>query len=201
MYNSFFRTLAELPDGDIEYIINFSNTQLFESPEFKKSYALLSSLCEKNVVMHCLAVSAYTYELGLRMKNKGHNINLELAVIGALLHDIGRCKTHDVTHGVEGGKILRKNNFNEKLALIAERHIGAGIPKNEAFELGLPPKDYMPQSLEEKLVAHCDNLICDIKRVDIDFVVNKFKKRMGVEYHPSIERILELNDEINELII
>nr|WP_292460909.1 TIGR00295 family protein [Methanothermococcus sp.] len=184
---------------------------MFNSPEFKKSYALLSKLCEKNVVMHCLAVSVYTYEFGSKIKNKGHNINLELAVIGALLHDIGRCKTHGIEHGIEGGKILRKYNFNEKLALIAERHIGAGIPKNEAVELGLPPRDYIPLTLEEKLVAHCDNLISGVNRVDIDFVVNKFKKRIDKNLNnisngiqslpPAVIRILKLNNEINNLLI
>ncbi|WP_421078374.1 TIGR00295 family protein [Methanothermococcus sp. Ax23] len=208
MNNSFLNMLNELPENDIKCVFDnkpgnekfLSNNSPFNSPEFKKSYALLSKLCEKNVVMHCLAVSVYTYELGLKIKNKGHNINLELAVIGALLHDIGRCKTHGIEHGIEGGKILRKYNFNEELALIAERHIGAGIPKNEAVELGLPPRDYIPLTLEEKLVAHCDNLISGTKRVDIDFVVNKFKKRMNLS-HPSITRILNLNYEINKLLI
>ncbi|WP_157198904.1 TIGR00295 family protein [Methanothermococcus okinawensis] len=195
-----------------------SDIPIFNSPEFIKSYNLLSKLCEKNVVMHCLAVSVYVYELGSKIKNKGHNINLELAVIGALLHDIGRSKTHDIRHGIEGGHILRQYNFDERLALIAERHIGAGIPKNEAAELGLPEKDYIPLTLEEKLVAHCDNLISGTKRVDIDFVVNKFKNRMGVDGEglnniknnknnknqhlpPVIIRILNLNNEINNLLI
>ena len=169
--------------------------------KFKEAYDLLSKLCEENVVMHCLAVSNYAYELGLKIKNNGYNINLELVILGALLHDIGRSKTHGISHGIEGAKILREYNFEEELALIAERHIGAGIPKNEAIELGLPPKDYIPISLEEKLVAHCDNLISGTKRVDIDFVVNKFKKRIGVENHPSIQRILDLNDEINNKLI
>lgn len=168
--------------------------------KFKMAYDLLSELCEKNVVMHCLAVTEYTYELGLKVKNKRHNINLELAILGSLLHDIGRSKTHGIAHGIEGAKILRKYGFDEEIALIAERHIGAGIPKNESIELGLPPKDYIPISLEEKLVAHCDNLISGTKRIDINFVVNKFKKRLGVNNHPSIQRILQLNDEINKYV-
>jgi uncharacterized protein len=165
--------------------------------KFKRAHNLLSKLCDENVVMHCLAVSDYAYELGLKIKNNGYDINLELVILGALLHDIGRSKTHGISHGIEGAKILREYGFEEELALIAERHIGAGIPKNEAIELGLPPKDYIPISLEEKLIAHCDNLISGTKRVDIDFVVNKFKKRIGVKNHPSIQRILDLNDEIN----
>jgi uncharacterized protein len=151
--------------------------------------------------MHCLAVSDYAYELGLKIKNNGYAINLELVILGALLHDIGRSKTHGISHGIEGAKILREYGFEEELALIAERHIGAGIPKNEAIELGLPPKDYIPISLEEKLVAHCDNLISGTERVDVDFVVNKFKKRIGIKDHPSIQRILGLNDEINKRLI
>ena len=168
--------------------------------KFKEAYDLLSKLCEENVVMHCLAVSDYAYELGLKIKNNGYDINLELVILGALLHDIGRSKTHGISHGIEGAKILREYGFEEELALIAERHIGAGIPKNEAVELGLPPRDYIPLTLEEKLVAHCDNLISGTKRVDIDFVVNKFKKRMNLS-HPSITRILNLNYEINKLLI
>ena len=165
--------------------------------KFKRAHNFLSKLCDENVVMHCLAVSDYAYELGLKIKNNGYDINLELVILGALLHDIGRSKTHGISHGIEGAEILREYGFEEELALIAERHIGAGIPKNEAIELGLPPKDYIPISLEEKLIAHCDNLISGTKRVDIDFVVNKFKKRIGVKNHPSIQRILDLNDEIN----
>ncbi len=216
MNGSFLECNFPIYDDVCENILNTfdNNFRLM----FIKSYELLNNLCEKNVVMHCLAVADYVHELGLRIKNNnrgnynnginncsanrnnGHDINLELAVLGAVLHDIGRSKTHGIAHGIEGAKILRKYNFDEKLALIAERHIGAGIPKNEAVELGLPPKDYMPISLEEKLVAHCDNLISGTERVDVDFVVNKFKKRVGNDNHPSIVRILELNDEINYLL-
>jgi len=167
--------------------------------KFKELLYFLLEHCEKNVVLHCLAVSDYVYELGIQIKNKGVDFNLELAVLGGLLHDIGRCKTHDITHGIVGANILRENGFKEELALIAERHIGAGIPKEEAFELGLPPKDYIPMTLEEKVVAHADNLINSTKRVDMDFVINKFRNRLGD--HPSINRIMELDAEINKLLI
>ncbi|MBW9220967.1 TIGR00295 family protein [Methanothermococcus sp. SCGC AD-155-M21] len=171
-------------------------------PKFKKSYDILSKLCEKNVVMHSLAVSLYTYELGLNIKNKGHTINLDLAVIGALLHDIGRSLSHGIDHGVKGGEILRKYKFSNEIVLITERHIGAGIPKNEAMEIGLPPKDYIPITLEEKLVAHCDNLISDIERVDITYTINKLRKKLllSSNNHPAILRILRLNNEINNLL-
>jgi len=161
--------------------------------------SLLKEMCDKNVVKHCIAVSDYAYEMALQIKNNGYQVDLELVRLGGLLHDIGRSKTHGIMHGVIGAEILRELNFDEKLALIAERHIGAGIPKNEAIELGLPPKDYIPISIEEKIVAHADNLIFGTKRVEIDDVIEKFKKRVG-ENHPSIKRIILLNDEINSLL-
>ena len=169
--------------------------------KFKKSYDILSKLCGKDIVMHSLAVSLYVYELGLKIKNRGHIINLDLAVMGALLHDIGRSLSHSIDHGIKGGEILRKYKFSNELVLIAERHIGAGIPKDEAIEMGLPPRDYIPITLEEKLVAHCDNLISGIKRVDITYTTNKLKKRLLISNnHPIILRILRLNNEINSLL-
>jgi uncharacterized protein len=151
------------------------------------------------VVEHCLAVSDYAYELALAIKNNGYDVDVELVRLGGLLHDIGRSKTHGIEHGVVGAEILRDLGFDERLALIAERHIGAGITKEEAIELGLPPKDYLPVTLEEKIVAHADNLIFGTERVEIDAVIEKFEKRLG-KNHPSIRRIILLNDEINSLL-
>jgi uncharacterized protein len=167
--------------------------------EFEEALSILKSLCSKDVVEHCLAVSEYAYEIALAIKNNGYDVDVELVKLGGLLHDIGRSKTHGIEHGVAGAEILRNLGFDERVALIAERHIGAGITKEEAIELGLPPKDYLPVTLEEKIVAHADNLIFGTKRVEIDDVIKKFEKRLG-KNHPSIKRIILLNDEINALL-
>ncbi|ACX71906.1 metal dependent phosphohydrolase [Methanocaldococcus vulcanius M7] len=167
--------------------------------DYETGLTLLKRICSPDVVEHCLAVSRYAYELSLAIKNRGYDVDVELVKLGGLLHDIGRSKTHGIEHGVVGAEILRTLGFDEKLALIAERHIGAGITKEEAIELGLPPKDYLPVSLEEKIVAHADNLIFGTKRVEIDDVIKKFERRLG-RGHPSVIRILQLNDEINALL-
>ena len=167
--------------------------------DFERALSILKELCPKNVVEHCLAVSDYAYELALAIKNNGYDVDVELVRLGGLLHDIGRSKTHGIDHGVVGAEILRELGFDERLALIAERHIGAGITKEEAIELGLPPKDYLPVTLEEKIVAHADNLIFGTERVEIDDVIKKFEKRLD-KNHPSIKRIILLNDEITSLL-
>jgi len=199
LLNKIYKTL----NGEGRYISEVSKVFPYINDEkFKKYYSLLSDLCSRDVVMHCLAVSLYTYELGLKLKNRNYSIDLDLAVFGALLHDIGRSRTHGIRHGVEGGRIVREHNLGEKLALIVERHIGGGITREEAVKLGLPPRDYIPTTLEEKLVAHCDNLISGTRRVNINFVVEKFKRKLDCEgvNHPVILRIVRLNNEINSLL-
>lgn len=102
--------------------------------------------CSERVIEHCVAVCKKAVEIA----SKIDGVDLELVRIGALLHDIGRSKTHGVEHGVVGGKIARELGFSDKIVRIIERHVGAGIPKEEAIKLGLPPKDYIPETLEEK---------------------------------------------------
>ncbi len=164
---------------------------------FFRALKLLKELCDEEVVKHCLAVSEYAYELSLIIKNNGYDVDTKLVKVGALLHDIGRSKTHTIEHGIIGGIILEEYGFPKEIVLIAERHIGAGLTKKEALNFGLPYKDYIPITLEEKIVAHADNLIFGNKRVEIDKVIEKFKNRGATR--ETILRILKLNDEINSL--
>ena len=112
---------------------------------------------------------------------------------------MGRLKTQGIYHGIEGAKILEEHYFPQKVARIAEVHIGAGIPEEEAILLGLPPRDYMPLTLEEKLVAHADNLIHGTREVNLDFVIEKWRKNMGYN-HPSIDRLINLDEELRSEI-
>ena len=78
---------------------------------------------------------------------------------------------------------------------IIERHIGAGITKKEAEELNLFEKSYVPETLEEKIVAHADNLISGTEEVDIDFVIKKWKTRMD-NPEDNIKRLIKLDEEL-----
>jgi uncharacterized protein len=103
--------------------------------------------------------------------------------------------TDGIYHAVLGAEILKSEGYPLEVIKIVERHIGAGIPKKEAIKMGLPPKDFIPHTLEEKIVAHADNLLHGDQEVDIDFVIKKWSSRMGKE-HPSIERLIKLHKEI-----
>jgi len=150
--------------------------------------------CPKWVIQHSQAVNLKSISLSENL-SKEFDIDKELVKKGALLHDIGRCMTDGIYHAVLGAEILKSEGYPLKVIKIVERHIGAGIPKEEAIKMGLPPKDFMPHSIEEKIVAHADNLLHGDQEVDIDFVIEKWSSRMGKE-HPSIERLIKLHEEI-----
>lgn len=148
--------------------------------------------CPTYVIEHSKAVMLKAIDLSSNFKDK---VDLDLVKAGAMLHDVGRSKTSGIKHAVVGAEILRENQFPPEIVNIVERHIGAGITKKEAEIMGLPPKDYLPVTLEEKLVAHADNLIHGTREVDLDFVIGKWTDKMGAD-HPSIIRLKKLHAEL-----
>lgn len=158
---------------------------------------ILKSLnCSRTVIEHCIAVSENSIAIAGRVKPK---TDKELIMRGAMLHDIGRCKTHGIFHGIEGAKIIREFGLGEKIAKIAERHIGAGITRDEAEKIGFPPGDFCPKSIEEKIVAYADNLTKGANAISFEESIAKFKKILG-KNHPSINRMEELHREIQSWI-
>ena len=145
----------------------------------------------ENVIDHCKAV----YEKAMKIAANFDNVDEDLIRKGALLHDIGRSKTHGITHAIEGVKIAEKYGYDKDVLNIIERHIGAGITEEEAEKLGLPKKSYVPQTLEEKIVAHADNLVSGSREVDIDFVIEKWKRTIE-DSDDNIERLIKLDNEL-----
>lgn len=146
------------------------------------------------MIEHSKAVMLKATDLASRF---GSNVNMDLVKAGAMLHDVGRSKTNGVKHAIVGANILRFNGVPPEIVKIVERHIGAGITKEEAELIGLPAIDYLPITLEEKLVAHADNLIHGTREVELDFVIEKWQKKLG-KNHPSIPRIIKLHNELSQ---
>ncbi len=147
----------------------------------------------RRVVEHSLAVAELATELGARAVVP---LDMGLVRAGALLHDIGRSRTHGVRHAVEGAELARELGLDERLVRIIERHIGAGITREEARRLGLPPGDYIPRTREEKLVAYADNLIMGTRRLSLEESLERFRRVLG-RGHPSIKRMIELHREVS----
>ena len=127
-------------------------------PSREECLAMLrESGCDRDVIEHCIAVETLAVKIARHCTDDARVI--EEVSQGALLHDIGRGRTHGIRHAVEGAAILEEMGLDEALVSIAERHIGAGLTSEEACGLGLSEKDYIPETLAEKIVAQADNLI------------------------------------------
>ena len=107
---------------------------------------------------HCFAVAEAAERVG-NVLTKVHPIDCSFLWSAALLHDVGRYKTHDpLLHGVEGYKLLSLLG-HKKEAYVCASHILFGLNADEAGQLGLPDNDFVPHSIEEKLVPLVDYLI------------------------------------------
>ncbi len=160
---------------------------------------LIESGCAKNVIEHCKTVAKIALKIARRLKKKGFSVDLELVEIGALLHDIGRSKTHTVHHAIVGAKIAKQRGLPEPIVKIIERHVGGGITAQEAEKLGWPVKDYIPETLEEKIVCYADKLVEGNKEVPVEVTIRKLADELGDD-HPAIERIRRLHEEFSSMV-
>ena len=169
-------------------------------PSTQMALKLLSrSGCSSKVIAHCKAVSTLAVQIAKACEKKGLNVDIKLVQVGALLHDIGRSKTHGVDHVVVGAEIARSLSLPESVVSIIERHVGGGITIDEAKRLGWPVKSYLPQTLEEKIVTYADKLIEGLRRVRIERTIKKLSRELD-EAHPSIKRVKKLHEEFSSLI-
>jgi uncharacterized protein len=136
---------------------------------------LTAAGCAPDVVAHCIAVSKAAISLAGRLAVP---VDVELVRRGGLFHDIGRSRTHGIEHAVAGAEIA----FPRELVGIIERHIGAGITASEAGRLGLPKKDYLPLSPEEKLVSYADNLISGVREMPFHEALERFRDILGPDH-------------------
>ena len=157
------------------------------------SHFLRQSGCSRNVIKHCEAVAELAAEIAEACKERGLDVDLELVEIGALLHDIGRSKTHGVHHAVVGAEIAKSLGLPEPIISIIKRHVGGGITAKEAKRLGWPKDIYIPQTLEEKIVSYADMLIERSRRVPIERTIEKCPPS-------AIARIRRLHKEMLALI-
>jgi len=171
---------------------------------------------QPHIINHIEIVTRKALEIGKKLKEKGFNVNLELLEIGGYLHDIGRSVTHGVGHAVESAKIIKDLGFSEPVIRLVERHVGAGITVEEAEKLGLPKKDYIPETLEEKILSYADKFLESelvfrtineeqiVERRDIEFdsiepTLNRFRKKFGPK-SPVVLRLENLRDEMETLL-
>jgi uncharacterized protein len=153
--------------------------------------------CPPKVISHCELVADLALEISDKLEKKGLKVDRQLVEAGALLHDLGRSKTHNVDHGVIGANLAESANLPEPLVRIIRRHVGGGISPEEAKGFGWPQDVYEPVTLEEKIVSYADKLIDHSKRVPITLEIGKLIVEDKVE---AAERVRKLHEEITNLL-
>ncbi|MHA1584301.1 MAG: HDIG domain-containing metalloprotein [Promethearchaeota archaeon] len=172
-----------------------------EIPSKQAAINLMRNLgLPQNIFKHEMAVMR-------KARNLAYNItkipvNVELVKIGALLHDIGRTQIHSMMHAPVGADILRENGFPEEVARIAERHTMAGLTDKEAQLFELPPRHYIPETIEEKIVCLADKYFMGTTQVTIDQRFQRWMDKYGQTPFllGQLERAKKMEEEILHLI-
>ena len=151
----------------------------------------------RQVINHCLAVGAVAEELANQLKRAGQQIDVELVLAGALLHDLGRSKSQTVDHSVVGAQMAENLGLPTAVVNIIKRHVGAGVSLKEAESMGWPADVYVPQTLEEKVVAYADKIVGNSRKVPIEREIRRLQKENKME---AAERVRELHNEISGLL-
>ncbi len=148
--------------------------------------------CKRRVIIHCCTVNAVAQEMISRIGG----VDRDLVTAGALLHDIGRSVDHSIMHAYIGAQIAESYGLPQSLVDIIRKHTGAGLDAEDVEEMGLPPGDYMPRTLEEKIVAHADNMVSDNRVVDHLHSVNKLRSKGAFR---GADRVEALHKELSAL--
>jgi len=167
--------------------------------ELLKKYAHDEEIFKK-VLEHSKAVQKVALRIAEDIVANGHHVDIKFLIGACLLHDIGRFKTGKngkdiIQHGVLGAEILRKEGLDERYTLVCERHLGSGISKEDIQEQGLdlPLKDYIPESIEEKIISYADSLIFGNREGTIEEVYERYRKEVG-------EKLVEKTKKLHEAV-
>lgn len=142
------------------------------------------------VYTHCQIIADIANQL---LQAYPGTIDAAVVEAGALLHDIGTYRlvssagifdeANYITHGLLGYAILKQEGVDEVFCRIAERHTGVGITAKEIIQRGLPlpPRDFIAQTPEEKLVMYADKFHSKVPQFNTSVGYEKKLLRFGRE--------------------
>lgn len=133
---------------------------------------------EENALRRILLThSRSVAERALRIVDARPELRLDRPFVfeAAMLHDIGiflcnapgiECHGTEpyICHGRLGAELLRKAGY-PRHARVCERHTGAGLTKEDIISqhLPLPIQDFLPETLEEKVICYADKFYSKTK--------------------------------------
>jgi len=136
-----------------------------------------------NVIKHCKAVCKFAQGIAEKLIKKRIDLNKDLVIAGAMLHDIERKKEK---HVVEGTKLLKSMGFSE-VAEIVKKHSLYKI-KDEEIQ---------PKTIEEKIVFYADKRIMGTKVVSLKERFEDIKNRYNVDLKEEYKLSKKIESELN----
>lgn len=127
------------------------------------------------LVIHSRQVADMAVAIAQRLIDRHEPVDIEFVEEAAMLHDIGMCRTDApgihchgtepyLLHGVLGRQMLDSMGLYRH-GRVCERHTGAGITADEIIAQHLPiepPRDLLPETLEERIVCYADKFFSKI---------------------------------------
>lgn len=131
-----------------------------------KYYGEGSDKLKSLLLLHSQSVARKALQIGF--SHTELSLDMKFIEEAAMLHDIGiiRCNAPGIhCHGTEpyichgriGAEMLRAEGL-PRHARVCERHTGAGLTRDDIVsqQLPLPQQDFLPETMEEKLVCYAD---------------------------------------------
>ena len=157
------------------------------------------------LVLHSRQVADLAVRLGQRLIGKGEPVDLEFVEEAAMLHDIGMCRTDApgihchgtepyIRHGILGRQMLDAIGLFRH-GRVCERHTGAGITAAEIIDQHLPidpPRDLLPESVEEKLVCYADKFFSKSRLDEPPKTLERVRKSLAKFGDDSVVRFDEM---------
>ena len=157
------------------------------------------------LVLHSRKVADLAVKLGQRLVAKGEPVDLEFVEEAAMLHDIGMCRTDApgihcygtepyIRHGILGRQMLDAIGLFRH-GRVCERHTGAGITAAEIIDQHLPidpPRDLLPESVEEKLVCYADKFFSKSRIEEPPKTLERVRKSLAKFGDDSVVRFDEM---------
>lgn len=157
------------------------------------------------LVIHSRQVADLAVALGQRLIERHVPLDIEFVEEAAMLHDIGMCRTDApgicchgtepyIRHGIIGKEMLDSMGLFRH-GRVCERHTGAGITADEIVSQHLPidpPRDLLPESLEEKLVCYADKFFSKSRLDEPAKSLERARKTLSKFGEATLERFDEL---------
>ena len=137
----------------------------------------------------------------------GLDVDRQFVYDAAMLHDIGVTKCNApgihchgtlpyICHGIAGSEILCEEGIDERYRRVCERHTGSGITANEIRDNGLPipVKDYLPETLEEKLICYADKFFSKSSNPEVEKDEDRIFRSMQKFGDEAVRRLEELKE-------